>query len=49
MNLEPNAKATTPSIARRAPRRTHPVSATLFRQVYDSPGSLPGETAWVTR
>ncbi len=48
MNPEPNAKATTPSGARRAPRRTRPVSATLFRQVYDSPASLPGEAAWVT-
>jgi hypothetical protein len=29
-------------------RKTFPVSAELFRQVYDSPGSLPGQHAWVT-
>lgn len=28
--------------------RTHPVSAELFRRVYDSPASLPGKRTWVT-
>jgi hypothetical protein len=29
-------------------RATYPVSADLFRQVYDSPRSLPGKHVWVT-
>lgn len=29
-------------------RTTHPVSDGLFRQVYDSPASLPGKHRWVT-
>jgi hypothetical protein len=28
---------------------THPVSAEVFRQVYDSPVSLPGRHRWLTR
>jgi hypothetical protein len=28
---------------------THPVSAEVFRQVYDSPASLPGRDRWLTR
>lgn len=28
---------------------THPVSAEVFRQVYDSPASLPGRHRWLTR
>ncbi len=28
---------------------THPVSDEIFRQVYDSPASLPGRHKWVTR
>jgi hypothetical protein len=31
------------------PRNTYPVSDAVFRQVYDSPASLPGEHRWVTR
>jgi hypothetical protein len=31
-----------------ASRQTHPVSDTVFRQVYDSPASLPGRHRWVT-
>jgi hypothetical protein len=27
---------------------THPVSDAIFRQVYDSPSSLPGQHKWVT-
>jgi hypothetical protein len=30
-------------------RHTYPVSDALFRQVYDSPASLPGNHRWVTR
>jgi len=30
-------------------RTTHIVSADLFRQVYDSPLSLPGKDRWVTK
>lgn len=29
-------------------RRTHAVSNDLFREVYDSPASLPGKHRWVT-
>jgi hypothetical protein len=29
-------------------RFTYPVSAKIFRQVYDSPGSLPGRYKWLT-
>lgn len=29
-------------------RRTHAVSSDLFREVYDSPASLPGKHRWVT-
>jgi hypothetical protein len=32
----------------RSGRRTHAVSSDLFRQVYDSPASLPGARSWVT-
>jgi hypothetical protein len=28
---------------------THPVSDALFRQVYDSPASLPGRYRWITQ
>lgn len=28
--------------------RTHPVEPSLFREVYDSPASLPGRDRWVT-
>jgi hypothetical protein len=31
------------------PGHTHPVSAEVFRQVYDSPASLPGRDRWLTR
>ncbi len=31
-----------------AGRSTYPVPAELFREVYDSPSSLPGKHAWVT-
>ena len=31
------------------PRTTHPVSDAVFRQVYDSPASLPGRHRWLTR
>lgn len=30
-------------------RNTHPVSDTVFREVYDSPASLPGRYKWLTR
>ena len=30
------------------PRSTHQVSDEIFKQVYDSPSSLPGKQAWVT-
>jgi hypothetical protein len=30
-------------------RHTHAVSDALFRQVYDSPASLPGRHRWLTR
>jgi hypothetical protein len=30
-------------------RRTYPVSNDLFREVYDSPASLPGRYRWLTR
>lgn len=39
-------KQSTPAVAR--PRTTLPVSADLFRQVYDSPASLPGAHKWIT-
>jgi hypothetical protein len=29
-------------------RQTHPVSEAVFRQVYDSPASLPGAQRWLT-
>jgi hypothetical protein len=29
-------------------RSTYPVSHELFKEVYDSPGSLPGDHAWLT-
>jgi len=29
-------------------RKTHAVDDTIFRQVYDSPSSLPGKDRWVT-
>jgi hypothetical protein len=29
-------------------RRTHPVSDAVFKQVYDSPHSLPGKERWLT-
>jgi hypothetical protein len=32
----------------RVGRTTQPVSAEVFRAVYDSPRSLPGKAAWVT-
>jgi hypothetical protein len=32
-----------------AETNTHPVSDGIFRQVYDSPASLPGSHKWVTR
>jgi hypothetical protein len=31
-----------------AERRTHPVSESVFREVYDSPASLPGRYKWLT-
>ena len=31
-----------------APRNTIPVSDSVFRQVYESPASLPGRYAWLT-
>ena len=31
-----------------SPRHTYAVSEALFRQVYDSPASLPGKHRWVT-
>lgn len=30
-------------------RRTYPVSEGMFREVYDSPASLPGRHKWLTR
>lgn len=35
--------------AQSAGRTTHQVSAELFKQVYDSPLSLPGKHRWVTK
>lgn len=29
-------------------RNTYPVSDTVFREVYDSPASLPGRYRWLT-
>ena len=31
-----------------SPRHTYAVSDALFRQIYDSPASLPGDHKWVT-
>lgn len=37
------------SIHMTTPRKTYPVSSEFFREVYDSPSSLPGRHRWVTR
>jgi hypothetical protein len=37
-----------PAVKSNASRQTHVVSADLFKQVYDSPQSLPGKHRWVT-
>jgi hypothetical protein len=29
-------------------KSTHPVNDTIFRDVYDSPASLPGRHKWLT-